>query len=103
MKKKDYSAAIYIFKEILSQNKLSKKEYARTLSNLSYTKWLQNPKYNPKPELFKALEIRKLENDLWGQNASYARLADYYMNRDPDSALYYANNMYTVAKEIQSP
>ncbi|MGJ1286195.1 ATP-binding protein [Sphingobacterium spiritivorum] len=98
----NYSAAINILNEILSKSDLSRKDYARALTNIAYTKWLQNPNYDARPELFKALTIRTQEKDLWGQNSSYAHLSDYYHKSIPDSALYFANHMYAVAKEIKS-
>jgi tetratricopeptide (TPR) repeat protein len=100
---KKYKEAIRIYNRILKQTNKNQEEYSRVLSNLAKTKWLQNPDYNAKPEFFKALNIRIKENDLWGQNASYAHLADYYSEKQPDSALYYALKMYTVAKKINSP
>ncbi|MDE5451010.1 sensor histidine kinase, partial [Elizabethkingia meningoseptica] len=48
-------------------------------------------------------DIRIEEKDLWGQNSSYAHLADYYTKKQPDSALIYANKMYGVAKTLKSP
>uniref|UniRef100_F4C9S3 histidine kinase n=1 Tax=Sphingobacterium sp. (strain 21) TaxID=743722 RepID=F4C9S3_SPHS2 len=101
--KKDYSKAIKIYDEILNTKKLSKKEYARTLTNSSFAKWLQNPTYKASNELLTALNIREAENDLWGQNSSYAHLADYYSRKKPDSALFYARNMFAIAKKINSP
>ncbi|MGJ1195828.1 ATP-binding protein [Sphingobacterium spiritivorum] len=98
----NYSAAINILNDILSKSNLSRKDYARALTNIAYTKWLQNPNYDARPELFKALAIRTQEKDLWGQNSSYAHLSDYYHKSIPDSALYFANRMYAVAKEIKS-
>jgi signal transduction histidine kinase len=101
-KKGAYAQALKLYKEIISTKK-SKKEYARILSNIAKTKWLQNPGYNAAPELLSALRMRREESDLWGQNASYAHLADYYSRKDPDSAFLYAREMYAVAGRLQSP
>lgn len=100
--KKDYGAAISTYLLALNANGQSPKEYARILSNLARTKWLQNPGYDARPELFKALQIRLKERDLWGQNASYSHLADYYAKSQLDSALFYAGKMYAVAQKIKS-
>ena len=97
-----YSKAIAIYNEILI--KISdKKEYARVLSNVAKTKWLQNPNYNPLGDFSKALHIRYLEKDEWGQNASYSHLADYYEKKKPDSAFSYLQKMYLIATKLNSP
>ncbi len=90
---KDYKTSIKIQQEMLDQ-KIDSIEYARILSNLTYTKWLNNPNYNAQADLLKALSIRLKENDRRGLNASFSHLADYYEKKDPDSALLFADNMY---------
>ncbi|WGQ11303.1 ATP-binding protein [Pedobacter gandavensis] len=101
-KEKKYRQAIKLYNSILKKNN-SEKEYARVLSNISKTKWLENPSYQAAPDLLKALAIRDRLNDIQGKNASYAHLADYYTKNKPDSALIYAGKMYQVAKKINSP
>ena len=101
-KTKDYNSALKIYKEILKVPSLNKKEYARMLTNISYTKWLQNHGYNPVPDYLKALKIRQEEKDLWGQNSSYTHLSEYYAAKRIDSALIYANKRFKLAKEINS-
>jgi tetratricopeptide (TPR) repeat protein len=101
-RKRDYQKSLAIYQSILRQI-INNQEFARSLSNFAFTKWLQNSLYNAKPELLRALHIHEKANDLWGQNASYAHLADYYAQKQPDSALIYAGKMYQVAKEIKSP
>jgi tetratricopeptide (TPR) repeat protein len=100
---KNYDEAIKIYNSILKDAYKDKKEYARALTNLSFTKWLQNYNYNAGPELLKALHIREKEDDFWGQNSSYSHLSDYYKIKHPDSSLSYAIKMYNVAKQINSP
>jgi len=78
-------------------------DYARTLTNLATTKWLQNPSYSAAPELLRSLAIRLQEKDIWGENSSYGHLADFYMNSKPDSALLYARKMLVTASELNSP
>jgi signal transduction histidine kinase len=73
------------------------------LSNLAKTRWLKDTTYNAFPELSAALQIRKNSKDEWGENASYAHLADYYFHSQPDSALFYSQQMYTVASNLKSP
>ncbi|UQB70307.1 tetratricopeptide repeat-containing sensor histidine kinase [Epilithonimonas zeae] len=102
-KNKNYHQAIKIFSNTLKIDNHKDVNYARTLTNLAKTKWLQNPSYNPVTDFQKALKIRLKEKDLWGLNSSYAHLADYYSNNKTDSALFYAKKMYSVAKELKSP
>lgn len=100
-----YAEAIARYKELLAMNviKSDKNNYVRTLSNYAKTKWLQNPNFNAAPIFLKALQSRINNNDLLGQNASYSHLSNFYFKYRPDSALYYANKMYQVAKINKSP
>ncbi|AQX02070.1 hypothetical protein BBD32_11640 [Elizabethkingia anophelis] len=100
---KNYNEALKIYNKILEGESKNKNEYSRALSNFAYTQWLQNPKNNYDFEFYKALNIRLKEKDLWGLNASYSHLADYYTQKKPDSALIYATKMYGVAKTLKSP
>jgi tetratricopeptide (TPR) repeat protein len=102
-KKGDYVRAIRLYRSVLERTPKNTKEYARTLSNMARTQWLYRPGYNAAPQLWMALRIREREKDLWGQNASYAHLADYYTLKEPDSALFYARQMYGVARQLNSP
>ena len=99
---KNFKESLKIYNQILSKNSDNPKEYARALSNLAKTKWLINPEYNAEPEFLKALNIRLKENDLWGLNASYAHLSDFYSVVKPTNALDCAEKMYNVAKKIKS-
>lgn len=101
--KKEYAKALEIYQHVLQQKIISPEIYAMTLTNLASAKWERNEKYNAVPELLKALQIRKRENDVWGQNSSYSHLADYYFKSHPDSALFYATQMYHIAQKIKSP
>jgi len=101
--KKEYAKSFEIFQQVLQQKIISPEIYAMTLTNLASAKWEQNEKYNAVPELLEALRIRKKENDTWGQNSSYSHLADYYLKSHPDSALFYATQMYHIAQKIKSP
>lgn len=101
---KKYSIALSTYNEIIDKvQKNDNINIARVETNIAKTKWLQNPNYNPVSELKKALNIRLKEEDLFGQNSSYAHLADYYINKKSDSALIYANKMYITAKQINNP
>ncbi|WP_411273123.1 tetratricopeptide repeat protein [Daejeonella sp.] len=100
-KEGDFSKAIDMYESALVMEN-DPKNYARLLSNQAYTKWLENPNYNATPELRRALNIRFKEKDLWGQNASYAQLADYYIKKQPDSARQLSLKMYEAAIAIRS-
>lgn len=101
--KKKYPEALKVYNQILKENNNKKStEYSRALTNLAKTKWLQNANYNPVSELKEALNIRLQEQDLWGQNSSYAHLADYYIQKKPDSALIYATKCM-VSLKLKSP
>lgn len=102
-KKGDYPQAIAIYESILDQTKTYKKEFARIQSNLARAKWQQNPAYNAAPALRAALRLRQEESDNWGLNASYSHLADYYFVSRPDSALHFAQRMYAIAQQLNSP
>jgi tetratricopeptide (TPR) repeat protein len=102
-KKGDYTTALRIYLEIFPKFKKNTVEYARALSNIARTKWFRDPRYKAALELLTALRIRQRENDLWGQNASFAHLADYYAAFRKDSALFYARKMDTVARRLNSP
>ncbi len=100
---KKFDQAILLYKYLGKENELLVKEKNTISDNLAYTKWLQNSDYNPVPEFKKALNIRLDEKDIFGQNSSYAHLADYYTKKQPDSALLYAHKMYNVAQQIKNP
>ena len=100
---KDYDKAIQIYADIYEKVKDNKRQYARILSNLARTKWLADTAFPAADEFLTSLAIREAENDLWGMNASYVHLTDYYADVYPDTALWYAKKMYDTAKKIQSP
>lgn len=102
-KKQQYAYAVSIYNSILDNSKTDIRRYARILSNMAFTKWLQNAAYPAAPELLKALEIQQNEKDKWGMNASYAHLSDYYTRSRPDSALIFAEKMYKIAQQLNSP
>lgn len=102
-KKKEFAKAIAIYDSIINKNPKDKKTYARILSNRTRTRWLEDSVYKAAPELLTALQVRLKENDYWGQNASYAHLSDYYSHSRPDSALIYADKMYSIARYLNSP
>lgn len=101
-KLKNYIEALKIYNSILKVPSLNRKEYARMLTNISYTKWLQNSTYNAVPDYLKALHIRTEEKDLLGLNSSYSHLAEYYADKRIDSALIYAKRQFHTANKVNS-
>lgn len=97
-KKKDYSKAKALFKFAINSSKQDTLVYARALSNLARTKWLENPAYHAATELLTALKLRGIKNERGGLKTSYSHLADYYFTSRPDSSLMYAKKMYQVAE-----
>ncbi len=77
-------------------------ENARVLDNLGYTQ-SKLGHFIGFSNMIQALEIRVLKNDTKGVFASYLNLTEYYDERGKlDSALYYANKSYDLAKKINS-
>lgn len=100
---KKYPQAIKIFDSILPKaEKIEGIGFPRILSNLAYTKWLNDSKYNPEPLILKALKIQSEIDDKMGQNANYSRLSNYFKNKDASKSLFYAELMQKVAKEVKS-
>ncbi|SHL14106.1 Tetratricopeptide repeat-containing protein [Chitinophaga jiangningensis] len=102
-KKGDFDQAIQLYKSMLTKAERTKKEYARALSNYARTRWLKDSTYPAGTEMREALKIRSDSNDIWGLNASYAHLSDYYTLILPDSALYFAMKRYEITRELNSP
>lgn len=101
---KQYKEAIKIYENIYSQvQNGSPKELARVMANLARVKWLENPSYNPEPELLKALDIRIKTNDKEGLIVNYLYLSDYYEKRKSNESLGYAKKMFDIAKYIKNP
>jgi signal transduction histidine kinase len=98
-----YRQAVSIYQSAIYKLPKNSPEYARILSNMARTRWLWRPAYPAAKELIEALRIRTAEKDLWGQNASFSHLSDYYRLSKPDSAYWYAGEMYRVACLLNSP
>jgi len=98
-----YNQALSNYQAAISIGGYAGAIYAKTLTNLAVSRWRRDHHYNAAPELEKSLAIRVKGQDKWGENSSYAHLADFYKDRRPDSALFYAGKMYAVAGSLQSP
>jgi signal transduction histidine kinase len=96
-----YKEAIpYLEKAILADSIIN---HARALNNLAKAKYLLNKNYNPVPEFYQALEIRKKINDGEGQNSSYETLSTYYLDKDKTRSLNFAKMMLKAATNNKSP
>lgn len=103
-KQEKYDEAISVLESLINSNeKLDKKVEAKIIDNLAYNKFLKDNSYNALPELSMALTLREKEKDNWGINASYAHLSDYFFEKDKKTSLLYADKMYFIAKELNSP
>ncbi|MDF1517818.1 MAG: hypothetical protein P1P79_07720, partial [Lutibacter sp.] len=101
----DYENSIKILHDLLMNPLLINipKTKARILDNLAFTKWVANENENVLDDLLAALTIRLEENDLFGLNASYAHLSDYYKQKNQKKALEYAKKMLHIATIQKSP
>ncbi|MCX2574064.1 ATP-binding protein [Pedobacter sandarakinus] len=100
---RNYSEAIKLYTLIIRSIPKETTNYARALANLASAKWLKNPAYNAEIELLVALNINLVLREKFGQNFCYARLADFYSQKNSSIAISYAKKMYVVAKELNSP
>ena len=98
-----YDKAIIILKIINSKKIDSLELKARIIDNLSYVMFLKNKNYKAEKGLFVALKIREKEKDLWGQNASHAHLAEYFLEKNPEKSIYHSRKMFEIAKQLDSP
>ncbi len=98
-----YDKAIIILKKINSKKIDSLELKARIIDNLSYVMFLKNKNYKAEKGLFVALKIREKEKDLWGQNASHAHLAKYFLEKNPEKSIYHSRKMFEIAKQLDSP
>ncbi|SMP03695.1 tetratricopeptide repeat-containing sensor histidine kinase [Chryseobacterium profundimaris] len=98
---KEYKAAEHNF--ILALKTKNKLSYARALNNLARARYSEDPNYNPLPELYTALKIREENDDILGQNSSYATLSNYFSDKDnKEKALEYAKKMLAVSTQSDS-
>lgn len=97
---KDYKEAIKNIQLALPTTDSLK--YAMVINNLARAKNFDNTNYNPLPEFYKALEIRKRADNSVGENSSYATLSNFYSDSDKKKALYFAEQMLNTAKKNNS-
>ena len=95
--KEEYPLAISLYRTVLKNEKKGTKDFARVLTNYATAMWQYDKSYNPLHDFTLALNIRKQQKDLLGQNSSYAHFADYYEKINRDSSLYFARKQYQIA------
>lgn len=94
------SAKTYLAKAINIKDSIN---YSKALNNFAKVKYLTNSNYNPLPELIKSLHIREIKNDGPGQNSSFETLSTYYLTKDKNLSLDYAQKMLKAAISNKSP
>lgn len=101
----EFDESTNIFQELLKDSTLENnpKTKARIIDNLAFAKWLANNNLEVIGDLELALTIREQENDLYGLNASYAHLTEYYKKTNPKKSKKYASKMYNLANRQQIP
>lgn len=98
-----FKESIRISEQNLLVPELGTKDYARILNNLAQAKWLKSPDFDPLPDYWKALNLRLKIRDLLGLHSSYSSLSNFYLNTNRDSALYYVQKQYNLAKRLNNP
>lgn len=99
---KNYKAAEQTERQILSNlHKKNDTYYKVSIHHARYMSHL-HPNYNPIPIFNKAIDYSIANNNLWGLDACYYYVSEYYYNRKPDSALAYAHKNYKVATKLKA-
>lgn len=102
--KGDFKEGIKNYTKLLAiAGKNNALNYARILGNLSYLRYLQNPNFNPVPDLLRAVKIRDSLGDRVNLNFVYERLSDYYFNKDLELSKFYATKYWEVSQKYNNP
>lgn len=99
---KVYSKSILILESLKEDSIANKKTKARIIDNLAHIKWLSNSKDIILNELLLAKSIREKENYKYDLMASNSHLFDYFKEINERKSLFYAYEMYTIAKGEKS-
>jgi signal transduction histidine kinase len=102
-KKGNYRQSISLYRSVIGKVKADTTQYARVMTNLAISQWLQDSSYRAAPALMESMRLREAAGDQWGLNSSYAHLADYYAHSNADSAMQYASKMYAISRVLRSP
>ena len=107
-KKEDYKKSLTLYEDVLKTNNLFNIDppfYALILDNIAYTRFLlEDTKTDEIEHLFnRAYKISDSVNDTSSLMAVSIDMSKYYRSKNQmDSALYYANKTYTIAKETNT-
>lgn len=97
-----YQLAISLFDLILENKDLDIKFKAKVEGNLAYAKWLLTRDIVFGTDIETALNVKKEENDLFGQIISYSHLSEFYKGSNAKLAREYAVKMYELATQLNS-
>ena len=102
-KKGNYKDAVITYDSMLRLIPDRQDLLARIIDNRAITTLLSDTNANVLPEFLQALQIRNDAKDSLGLYASYGHLADYYLQVNPDSALWYTQKLYDLSKQNHNP
>lgn len=99
-----YDMAVSILDTLMNNDTLEPNSllYARILDNASFAHWLSE-KDGQETGLKKALQLRKNNNDVRGQIASYTHLGEFFMENRPQIAHAYFDTVIQLAHKIKVP
>ncbi|SHJ87750.1 tetratricopeptide repeat protein [Pseudozobellia thermophila] len=101
---REYEKAEALLKTISKDTALPKnqKQHARVLDNLAYARWLSGLEIG-EGEFQLPLNMRKAQNDLRGQIASYTHLGEFFSNTDKQRAKVYFDSVIQLSKRLGIP
>ncbi len=100
---KKYGKAVGIYKKLLDSLGSGSEFYPKLLLNYSRSQWYRNPLFDPSKNYHQSIILSQKNHDKWTVDAAYAFLSDYYLNKNADSARFYAEKMLTLAGELKYP
>ncbi len=103
--RKKYDQSLELYDEILKKIKLRDDVYYKINVNRSRSLTALDPQNtNTLQDFWKAKRFYESNDDLWGQDAIYCYLAEFYQkNNNKDSTSWYAQKMWEVSKKVKSP
>ncbi len=100
---KKYGKAVAIYKKLIDSIGPKSEFYPKLLLNFSRSKWYEDNNYDPVKNYLLAERLSNAQNDDWNKDAAYAYLSSYYLNKNADSAIFYAKKMLVLAKKLKYP
>jgi len=99
---KNYKESIRILDSLSNVEGNNDRIRARIIDNLAYTRWLNGENKKDPSDFFIALNLRVKNKELFGLNASYSHLSEFYKKDNPKLSLLYASKMYQLAIDQKS-